>query len=84
MHLIRVFFNQNWNCGIAQVKGRMVRDAIFNINTYFVTHIGEVGFGSLVVRREISNPKIPGSNPSTTIRSFFFFLSFFSFFFFIL
>ena len=51
----------------------MVRDAIFNINTYFVTHIGEVGFGSLVVRREIRNPKIPGSNPSTTIRSFFFF-----------
>ena len=36
MHLIR-FFNQNWNCGIVQVEGRMVRDAILNINTYFVT-----------------------------------------------
>ena len=56
MHLIRFFFNQNWNCGIAQVEGRMVRDAIFNINTYFVTFVVVVGFGSSVVRRGSRNP----------------------------
>ena len=56
MHLIRFFFNQTWNCGIAQVEGRMVRDAILNINTYFVTDVDAVGFGSSVVRREFHNP----------------------------
>ena len=55
----------------------MVRDAILNINTYFVKYLGEVGFGSSVVRREFRNSYIPGSNPATTNRSFFFFLSFF-------
>ena len=55
MHLIRFFLNQNWNCGIAQVEGRMVRDAKFNINTYFVT-IAVVGFGSSVVRCEFCKP----------------------------
>ena len=59
----------------------MVRDAILNINTYFVIHIGEVGFGSSVARREFRNLWIPGSNPATAVRSFFFFLL--SFFFFI-
>ena len=57
MHLIlKVFFHQNWNCGIAQVEGRMVRDAISNINTYFVmTVVGVIGFGTSVVRREFRN-----------------------------
>ena len=76
MHLIRFFLNQNWNCGIAQVEGRLVRDAILNINTYFVTCVVVVGFGSSVVRREFRNQKVPGSNPATTIRSFLLFLLF--------
>ena len=78
MHLIR-FFNQNWNCGIAQVEGRMVRDAILNMDTYFVTTVVVVGFGSSVVRREIRDLKIPGSNSATTMKVSIFFSFFFSF-----
>ena len=43
-----------------------------NINTYFVTDVVVVGFGSSVVRRGFRNPKFPGSNPATIIRRFFF------------
>ena len=81
MHLVRFFFNQNWNCGIAQVEGRMVRDAILNINTYFVAYVDVIGFSSSVVRREFRNLKFPGSNPAPPLKVsfFFFFLSFFFF-----
>ena len=54
----------------------MVRDAILNINTYFVAYVDVIGFSSSVVRREFRNLKFPGSNPATTIKSFFFFSSF--------
>ena len=57
----------------------MVRDAILNINTYFVTYVVVIGFGSSVVRREFRNPQVPGSNHATTIKSFFFFSFFFLF-----
>ena len=78
MHLLR-FFNQNWNCGIAQVEGRMVRDAIFNVNTHFVTYVVVVVFCSSVVERECCNPKIPGSNLSTTLEVYFLFVFLLSF-----
>ena len=57
----------------------MVRDAILNINTYFVTNAFVICFGSSMVRREFRNLKVPGSNPASTICLFVFFFFLFLF-----
>ena len=45
----------------------MVRDAILNINTYFMTIPNAVSSDSLAIRRGIANPEVRGSNLAATI-----------------
>ena len=56
MHLIGFFLIKIGIVGLHRSKVAKVRDAILNINTYFVTYVVVVGFGSWVVRREFRNP----------------------------